>query len=180
MRRIVIVGTMGAGKTTVGRALAARLGWRYWDNDTELRRRTGSSAATLAAAHGVDELHRIEAEVLAAGLALAEPAVVAAPGSVALHRPPPFPDPVVWLRASPATLAARVGAGDGRPGLGSLAAVDAARRPGFAALATVTVDVDDRSVAEVVDAILARLDASGPKLSHGSVTVAGCDSRPSS
>ena len=180
MRRVVLVGTMGSGKTTVGRALAARLGWRYWDNDAELRARTGRTAADIAGTEGLERLHAVEAEVLAAGLAPAEPAVVAAPGSVAVHRPPPFDGPVVWLRAAPATLAARVGSGAGRPDLGSLAALDAARRPGFAALATVVVDVDDLSVDRIVDTIIGRLDASARISAHPSVTVAGCESEQSS
>jgi shikimate kinase len=163
-RRIVLVGSMGAGKTTVGRALAARLGWPYWDNDAELLRLAGTAVTEVAAA-GTERLHEVEAAVLRAALAAPPPLVVAAPGSAAL-------DPslaaalagerVVWLRATPATLTARVADGPARPLLepgadAPVAALDAARRPGFAALATQVVDVDGVPVQEIVDAIVGAL-----------------------
>jgi shikimate kinase len=165
--RIVLVGSMGAGKTTVGRALAARLGWPYWDNDAELHRLAGAPV-TKVAAEGTERLHAVEAAVLRAALAAPPPLVVAAPGSAALD--PSLADAlagerVVWLRASLATLAARVADGPARPLLGAapgpvtpVAALDAARRPGFAALATQVVDVDGVPVEEIVDAIVASLD----------------------
>ncbi|HWL34739.1 MAG TPA: shikimate kinase [Frankiaceae bacterium] len=157
----MLLGTMGSGKTTVGRALAARLGRRYWDNDAELVARAGRTAAEVAAADGIDALHDLEASVLAAGLALPEPAVVAAPGSAALRRPSLGDAFVVWLRARPETLAARMAGGD-RPELGVVESVDAERRPGFAALATYVVDTDGRTPEQVVEAIAERLRASRP------------------
>lgn len=179
MPHVVLLGTMGSGKTTVGRALAARLGRRYWDNDAELVARAGRTAAEVAAADGLGALHDLEASVLADGLALPEPAVVSAPGSVALRRPSLGDAFVVWLRARPETLAARV-AGSDRPDLGAVEVVDAERRPGFAALATYVVDTDDLTADQVADTIAERLRASRPFSSQGSVTVAGCASQQSS
>ena len=65
-RHVVLVGLMGAGKTTVGVPLARALGRPYRDNDSELERRTGRTAHDLAAAEGMDGLHRAESETLAA------------------------------------------------------------------------------------------------------------------
>lgn len=45
--RAFLVGMMGAGKSTLGRALAASLGWAFADSDDELERRTGRSVAAL-------------------------------------------------------------------------------------------------------------------------------------
>ena len=44
---VVLVGFMGAGKTTIGRELAGRLGWRFVDADDELERRAGRSITSF-------------------------------------------------------------------------------------------------------------------------------------
>ena len=49
MRHIVLVGLMGAGKTTVGRRLAARLGWPWHDSDAEITASTGLTVRELSA-----------------------------------------------------------------------------------------------------------------------------------
>ncbi len=66
----------------------------------------------------------------------------------------------MWLRAEPSTLTARVGDGAGRPLLGddpatALAALDEVRRPFYAEVADVVVDVDGLPTGEVVDRVLA-------------------------
>ncbi len=159
---IVLMGMMGAGKTTVGRALAARLGVEYADNDAALLARTGQTAASFLVAHGVAALHRLEHDVLADALRTEDRAVVGAPGSIALD-----PDAaallaehtVVWLRASLATLAERTRHDPIRPLLGAdpaaaLAPLVREREPGFASLATITVNVDGLAVDAIVDQIL--------------------------
>ncbi|MDQ6847429.1 MAG: shikimate kinase AroK [Candidatus Dormibacteraeota bacterium] len=157
------MGMMGAGKTTVGAALAARLGVGYADNDAALTARTGQNAATFALEHGIDELHRVEHDVLVDALGRDDRAVVGAPGSIAL-------DPegatvlegqrVVWLRASLATLAARTHRDPMRPLLGSdpaaaLEALMREREPAFARLASIVVDVDGLTADAIVEGLLA-------------------------
>jgi shikimate kinase len=79
---VVLVGMMGAGKTTTGLALGRQLGWPVRDCDLDLEERTGRTGHEVAAAAGVEELHRLEEEVLVEALSGAEPTIVSAAGSV--------------------------------------------------------------------------------------------------
>ena len=159
-RHVVLVGLMGAGKTTVGERLARDLGVPFVDGDAALRGATGRDAATIAAADGVPALVALEARVLLDALAAPGPSVVAAAASVvddpgcrrALREPGIA---VVRLRARPRTLAARHATAGHRRPLGpdlvaGFAAQSRARAARFAAVRPlITIDVDDREV-EVV------------------------------
>jgi shikimate kinase len=164
-RAVALIGTMGAGKTTVGLALAARLGWTYLDNDELLRADGGLGADEILATLGEPELRRRERDALHAAVACGPRTVVGVAGGTGaepatrallagLH--------VVWLRASPQTLTDRVRGSSGRPwltadALTSLQALDSARRDAYATLATVVVDVDGLTPDEVVDRVVAAL-----------------------
>jgi shikimate kinase len=63
-RPIVLVGMMGAGKTTVGRRLAARLGLPFTDSDAEIETAAGMSIADIFASHGEAEFRAGEARVI--------------------------------------------------------------------------------------------------------------------
>ncbi|HEV3400424.1 MAG TPA: bifunctional shikimate kinase/3-dehydroquinate synthase [Acidimicrobiales bacterium] len=155
----MLIGMMGAGKTTVGRALAARRGWSFVDSDAQIEARTGRTVAQIWAEEGEPAFRQLESEVLVEALAAEEPSVVAAAGGVVLD---PLnrarirqAGPVVWLRADPTTLARRVRKGDHRPLLDSgpaevLARLAAERGDLYADLADVVVDVDGLSADEVV------------------------------
>ena len=179
---------MGAGKTTVGRALAARRGWGFVDTDAEVEARTGRTVGEMWAAEGEPAFRRAEAEVLAEALGAAQPVVVAAGGGVVL-------DPanrarlrharqVVWLRARPSTLARRCGAGDLRPLLNSasepaevLARLAADRHYLYAEVADLAVDVDGLSADEVVDRIEAATTgaSNAPHGAHGGLACVRVD-----
>jgi shikimate kinase len=160
--RVLLIGMMGAGKSSVGTALAERLGWVLLDSDEQVQRRTGMTVPEIFATRGEAAFRAEEATVLAAAVTSEEPAVVSVAGGAVL-------DPesrarirggglVVWLRAEVATLAARVGAGQGRPLLGddpagALTRLYAERRPLYEELADVVVDVDRHTVGETVERI---------------------------
>jgi shikimate kinase len=162
--RIVLVGLMGSGKSTIGRRLARRLRWPMRDSDDQLRAATGLTAREFGEAHGTPALHDAEAAALLAALAMPGPAVIGAAASVienpaarAALRGPRIA--VVWLRGSPAILAARFGGQPHRPIYGpdpeSVAREQArGRDPLFASVEPITIDVDRLSPAEIAEAAL--------------------------
>jgi shikimate kinase len=83
VRRIVLTGFMGAGKSTVGALLAARLGWRFLDSDQLIEHRAGTTIADIFGTHGEDAFRRIEAETIQASSN--EDAVVLALGGGAIE-----------------------------------------------------------------------------------------------
>jgi shikimate kinase len=161
--RIILVGMMGAGKTTVGSALAGRLGWAHWDSDAQVVAATGRTVPELFAERGEAAFRAEEARVLAEALSGPDPVVVSAAGGVVLDEANRElmvrSGVVVWLRADPQLLARRVGRGEGRPLLGEdpsarLVDLDAVRRPFYEQVAAVAVDVDRLSASEVVEQVL--------------------------
>ncbi len=82
-RHVALVGFMGAGKSTLGAAVASRLGRRFLDLDVELERDTGSTVAELFE-RGEGEFRETEARLAASVLALPEPIVVALGGGAVL------------------------------------------------------------------------------------------------
>jgi shikimate kinase len=63
-RRVFLIGFMGAGKTTVGRALARRLGWTFQDLDEIIERSQGASVASIFAEAGETGFRRLEHSAL--------------------------------------------------------------------------------------------------------------------
>src|SRR5271163_4243143 len=68
LRRLVLTGFMGAGKTTVGRLLAAQLGWSFLDLDAHLEARAGVSVPEIFALHGETHFRSLESSALASAL----------------------------------------------------------------------------------------------------------------
>jgi shikimate kinase len=167
--RILLVGMMGAGKTTTGQLLARRLGWGYRDSDADVETATGLTVPELFTRDGEAAFRRAEAEVLAAACAEQASSVVSVAGGAVLsetnRRLVAASGIVVWLRARPETLAARVGDGIGRPLLGddpaeAIVRLNDVRAPLYAELADVVLDVDDLDAETVVERIVAAMDAS--------------------
>jgi shikimate kinase len=169
--RVVVVGLMGSGKTTVGRMLAERLGWPLHDSDVEIEAATGRTVKLLRHELGVDEMHEIEKRQLLDALAEPGNSVIAAAASVidseacrdALRAPGIA---VVFLTASPEVAAARFERGEHRPWFGPdprtfLAEQAAARYPLFRSLDPIELRTDDVAPPVLVDAVLEALVARG-------------------
>jgi shikimate kinase len=163
---VALVGMMGSGKTTVGHALARRLGWAMIDTDAEIVQVTGMTIPDIFATHGEAWFRAKESEVLSDCLRLETPAVLSLGGGTVLaeHNRSLLRSwaDVVWLRASLATLTTRVGSGAGRPVLagdpaGVLARLLSERGPVYAEVAGLVVDVDDRPTRSVVSEVVRTL-----------------------
>ncbi len=165
MTQLVLVGLMGAGKSAVGALVAACTGRTFVDVDVVIEGRTGKTVRVLWEEGGEAAYRHVESQVVLETLAGQTEVVLAAPGGVVL-------DPavrtalagafVVWLRAHPATLAARVRGDDHRPLLGEhprevLAALAEERGALYAEVADVVVDTDDRDAVTVAELVLAAL-----------------------
>jgi shikimate kinase len=165
-RRVILIGMMGAGKTTVGHELSRRTGWEYLDNDELVRRAVGRGAPAVLSGGGEPELRRVEAAALEEALRTPPPVVVGVAAGTVLdpHNRDRMRDGgfVVYLRARLETLAGRVGSGAGRPflepdPLSALQRLFAGREPLYEQVASCTVDVDDLGAGEIADRILSAL-----------------------
>jgi shikimate kinase len=160
--RIVLIGMMGSGKTTVGRLVAERIGWRYVDNDDVVRVLSGREPALIASVEGENALHRFEADALLETLGHESRVVVGAAAWVVLDaacREALAAEPnVIYLRARPETLRARIGSGSGRRSDATdqrwLEHRAQERDALYQALARRTIDVDEDPPEAVADEVV--------------------------
>lgn len=163
LRRIVLTGFMGSGKTTVGPLVAACLGWRFIDLDDVIEAEAGCSIADFFARHGEPAFRDLEHSTIA-GLVQTDNLVLALGGGAIereetreLLRNTPG-TLLVHLEVELATTLARCSGTDHiRPVLAdreNLARRYARRLPLYRT-AHVSIPVDERTPEEVVEAILA-------------------------
>jgi shikimate kinase len=130
-RSVVLVGMMGAGKSSVGRRLAARLGVSFVDADSEIEKAAGMTIAEIFAAHGEPYFRSGEARVIAR-LLEGGPQVLATGGGAYMN--PQTRDAVrasgisVWLRATVDVLTRRIKRRGDRPLLKNVDQTETLRR----------------------------------------------------
>ena len=117
--KVILIGPMGSGKTTVGAALAKELGLPFRDTDTLIEEQTGKTISEIFIEEGEDSFRVIEKAVLRAEL-LSDGAVLALGGGAPLSYDAQSAlrasgVPIVYLEVSLATVAPRVGFNRDRP-----------------------------------------------------------------
>ncbi|WP_390408605.1 shikimate kinase [Lacticaseibacillus jixiensis] len=154
---VILVGFMGAGKTTVGRQLAAQLGVAHHDLDDLIVEAAGCSIPEIFAARGDAGFRALEHETLLNALDIDG---VLSTGGGAPVQPQNFAllkassAPVVLLEAKPATILQRIGADANRPlvqelGQAGLVALQAQRDPRYHELADLVIATDTLTPTEI-------------------------------
>jgi shikimate kinase len=164
LRRLVLTGFMGAGKSTIGRLLAARIGWSFLDLDAHLEARTGATIPQLFERHGEAHFRRLESSALASALGQNHTVLALGGGTpeeltnrlLLEQTPATF---TIFLDAPFPTLFDRCMLQDiARPVLADPAAAQLRfqkRHPLYRRLANLTIDTSDQTPEQTVDALLA-------------------------
>lgn len=162
---MVLVGPMGAGKSTVGRLLAERWDVGFRDTDDDVERTEGRTISDIFVDAGEEHFRAVEREAVAHALDVH--AGVLAVGGGAVMRPETRSllagHRVVFLRVGLSDAAARVGLGASRPLLlgnvrGTMKALLDERTPVYEAVADAAIDTDGRTPDEVADLVEEALD----------------------
>lgn len=172
VERVVLVGFMASGKTTVGALLAERVGWSHVDLDAMIERERGASVAEIFEREGEPAFRRYEADATRR-IARREGVVLTPGGGWAANAELPALLPTagtftVWLRVTPAEAIQRAMASGGagsRPLLRGAAvgervrALLEEREPAYAR-ADLTIDTDGRTPAELAAELATLLSSS--------------------
>jgi len=162
---IVLIGYRGTGKSTVGKVLAARLGWPLVSTDAEIVRRAGRSVPEIVAQHGWEYFRDLESTVCREFSA--QDKLIIDTGGGAILRQENVGclkqnGVLFWLTASVSTIASRIGRDTQRPSLtGTKSFVEeieevlAARTPKYREAADHIVPTDGCIINQIVETILA-------------------------
>jgi shikimate kinase len=158
------VGVPGSGKSTVGGVLAERLGVSLRDTDRDIETTAGKPISDIFVDDGEAHFRALERAAVTAAIAEHD-GVLALGGGAVLDegsRALLKDQKTVWLQVSAAGGAKRVGLDVPRPVLlgnvrGQLAALVAERSPLYAEVATITLETDTRTPAEVAELVIAQL-----------------------
>lgn len=184
-RNLVLVGLPGAGKSSVGKRLAARLGIPFVDADCEIEKAAGMAIADIFATHGEPAFREGEARVIARLLAEG-PRVIATGGGAFMaeetRRAIAERGVAIWLDARTDVLVARVARRDHRPlfqGVDPRTKIEelrAVRDPVFAEApvkVTSSAGPHERVVTAIVEGVLAHLPASALTRTRASEAAGG-------
>ena len=161
--RIILIGPMGSGKTTIGQLIAAQLQIPFRDTDHVIEEVSGRSVSDIFLEDGADAFRAIEKRILREELltdntvlALGGGAPISVDAQSALRA---IASPVIYLDISLAAVAPRIGFNRDRPLLlhnprGQWQTLMEARRPIYESIADVVIDVNEKSESEIVSQII--------------------------
>src|SRR5262249_3732507 len=171
-RSIVLIGMMGAGKSSVGRCLHLQTGWALNDTDESVVSKFGMSIPEIFAEHGKKKFREAETELLR--MRTEEQTIIVTGGGIVLRKENVEilrrDGVIVWLDGDEETLFARASRQKNRPLLQTgnprkaFSEILRARRPLYANIADIRVDTSVLTEEEVAVAILAKLRKMNPKL----------------
>ncbi|MEY2837066.1 MAG: hypothetical protein RLZ46_448 [Actinomycetota bacterium] len=165
--RVILIGPMGSGKTTIGSLLAEKLGLTFRDTDHLIEEREEKPVSQIFLDQGEDAFRAIEKRVLrdelltdGTVLSLGGGAPISIDAQSALRAISSY---IIFLDISLSTVVPRIGFNRDRPLLlnnprGQWQTLMEARRPIYEALADVTINVDDKSEEEIVTIALSSLE----------------------
>lgn len=164
--RVILIGPMGSGKTTIGSLLAGKLGLSFRDTDHLIEEQEEKTVSQIFLDQGEDAFRAIEKRVLreelltdGTVLSLGGGAPISIDAQSALRA---IASHIIFLDISLSTVAPRIGFNRDRPLLlnnprGQWQTLMEARRPIYEAIADATINVDDKSEEEIVTIILSSL-----------------------
>jgi XRE family aerobic/anaerobic benzoate catabolism transcriptional regulator len=178
---IALIGLRGAGKSTLGKILAKKIGWSFVELNKEIERQNGLSVAEIIALYGQEGFRRMEQTALGQLLARKEPMVLATGGGI-VSEPLTF-DLIlksfytIWLKAEPEEHMARVRKqGDLRPmaddrsAMAELRNILLSREPLYARASAVVdtagLSVDDAAT-RLIEAVTPVLQEAAPMFARG-------------
>jgi len=164
--RVILIGPMGSGKTTIGSLLAEKLGLSFRDTDHLIEEQEEKTVSQIFLDQGEDAFRAIEKRVLreelltdGTVLSLGGGAPISIDAQSALRA---IASHIIFLDISLSTVAPRIGFNRDRPLLlnnprGQWQTLMEARRPIYEAIADATINVDDKSEEEIVTIALTSL-----------------------
>ena len=165
--RVILIGPMGSGKTTIGSLVAGKLGLSFRDTDHLIEEQEEKTVSQIFLDQGEDAFRAIEKRVLreelltdGTVLSLGGGAPISIDAQSALRA---IASHIIFLDISLSTVAPRIGFNRDRPLLlnnprGQWQTLMEARRPIYEAIADATINVDDKSEEEIVTIALSSLE----------------------
>lgn len=170
--KAVIIGAPGAGKSTVGRRVAERLGVPFADSDALVEERAGKPVSDIFISDGESEFRRMEYEEIARALSEFDGVLSLGGGAILDERTRQSLRDVrvVWLQVDLSHATQRVGLNSARPLLlgnvrGTMLAMLEQRTPLYAEAASDVIDTSGRGVKEIVAEVTSLLQASEERAS---------------